>query len=104
MVIDYNSVKIEFLKHGNRLHHVIIDYISEIVKSVSHGNLLQLVIIDYISVKHVPSKKHVIDYNSQCNRLSRRNIFRKHFDNWLLGIDNRLHCIILIEISISKHL
>ena len=65
--IDYISVKIEFLKHGNRLQHVIIDYISVFVKSVSHGNRLQLVIIDYISVKQVPSEKHVIDYNSQCN-------------------------------------
>ena len=42
MVIDYNSVKIEFPKHGNRLQHVIIDYISVSMKPVSQGNRLQL--------------------------------------------------------------
>ena len=41
LVIDYDSVKIEFPKHGNRLHHEIIDYKSEIEKNVS-------MVIDYI--------------------------------------------------------
>ena len=70
---------------------------------MSHGNQLQLVIIDYISVKHVPSKKHVIDYKSQCNRLSRKDIFRNQFDNRLHDIGNRLYCIILRKILVPRH-
>ena len=77
IVIDYNSVKIEFPKLCNRLQHAIIDYISVFVKSVSHGNRLQLMIIDCLSEKLVLSEKHVIDYIYQCNRLSRRTLFRK---------------------------
>ena len=42
MVIDYNSVKMSFCEHGNRLQDVIIDY---------------------ISVKHVTFEKRVIDYD-----------------------------------------
>ena len=64
MVIDYDSVKNEFLKQGNRLQYVIIDYISEAVISVRNGNRLQNVIIDYNSVKRASLDKRVIDYKT----------------------------------------